>query len=76
MGNDCFGRNTFGGGKYNTYRAIQTITKVNERMELGDKCPLVPALFAMGFSYEDGAVENREQWTRQEDRIYRSPGSQ
>jgi hypothetical protein len=46
VGNDCFGRGTFGGGQYNTYKAINTIHKLD-----GGSNILVPALFAMGFTY-------------------------
>ena len=47
VGSDCFGRGTYLGGGYNTYKAVQAIKKVD-----GGKGDLAPALFAMGYTYE------------------------
>ncbi len=55
MGNDCFGRNTFGGGKYDVYKAISAIQSIPQ---------LSIALFAPGFTYEDNGENNRENFVR------------
>jgi hypothetical protein len=47
VGNDCFGRGTFAGGKYSIYKAINTINKIDNSENI-----LAPALFAMGYTYE------------------------
>ncbi len=46
VGSDCFGRGTFGGGGYNTYKAINAIKKIDK-----GSGSLAPALFAMGYTY-------------------------
>ncbi len=46
VGSDCFGRGTYGGGGYNTYKAIQAINKADNNMNV-----LGPALFAPCYTY-------------------------
>jgi mannosyl-glycoprotein endo-beta-N-acetylglucosaminidase len=43
IGNDCFGRNTYGGGKFDIYKAANKI--------LENKNQLSIALFAPGYTY-------------------------
>lgn len=59
VGNDCHGRGTFGGGKYNISAGIQMIRKVNLQNTETNKYPLIPALFGMAFTYENGGIEDR-----------------
>jgi hypothetical protein len=47
IGNDCFGRNTFGGGKLNIYLAANAILYHKQ---------LSIALFAPGWTYEAGSL--------------------
>lgn len=46
VGSDCWGRGTYGGGGYNTYKAVQAIEKVDKKMNF-----FAPALFGMAFTY-------------------------
>lgn len=43
IGNDCFGRNTYGGGMFNIYKAANKILEFKNDLSI--------ALFAPGFSY-------------------------
>jgi hypothetical protein len=47
VGSDCFGRGTYAGGGYNTYRAIQTMKKIDNKLNV-----LAPALFAPCYTYQ------------------------
>jgi hypothetical protein len=47
VGSDCFGRGTYAGGGYNTYRAIQTMKKIDNKLNA-----LAPALFAPCYTYQ------------------------
>jgi hypothetical protein len=51
IGNDCFGRNTYGGGKYDIYKAANKILEYKKDLQI--------ALFAPGFTYQDNAENNR-----------------
>lgn len=46
VGNDCFGRGTYGGGKYNTFKAINKIRQIDNSTNT-----IAPALFAIGYTY-------------------------
>lgn len=62
VGNDCFGRNTFGGGQYNIYKAMKAINQVPK---------LSRALFAIAYTYESNAQKNRQLWKEHEKAMYR-----
>ena len=47
IGNDCFGRGTYGGGKYDLYKATNKIFEYKNSLSI--------ALFAPGYTYEDNA---------------------
>ena len=44
IGNDCFGRNTYGGGKMDIYVAANKILEYKDMLSIG--------LFAPGYTYE------------------------
>jgi mannosyl-glycoprotein endo-beta-N-acetylglucosaminidase len=46
IGSDCFGRNTYEGGMYHTYKAVNKVWEYKDDLSV--------ALFAPGFTYEDG----------------------
>jgi hypothetical protein len=69
VGNDCFGRGTFAGGQYNTYKAINTVRKLDNQSNT-----LAPAFFAMGFTYESDR-SSAETWKINEKRMYRGMDS-
>ena len=56
MGNDCFGRGTFGGGQFNLYKGANTILSTSKKT--GRKDLAIPAIFAMGYTYEGKAENN------------------
>jgi hypothetical protein len=63
VGNDVFGRGTFGGGMYATYKAVNKI--------LEHKDELAVALFAPGFTYQDGAEADRRLFHLNELALYK-----
>ena len=46
VGSDCWGRGTYAGGGYNTYKAVQAIEKVDNKINV-----LAPVLFGMAYTY-------------------------
>lgn len=54
VGSDCFGRGTYGGGQFNTFKAMNTIMEINKKYS-DFKIPLKPTLFATGYTYEGEA---------------------
>ena len=49
VGNDCFGRNTYGGGQFDLYKAGNKLKQLNDSSKTDE---LKVALFAPGFTYE------------------------
>lgn len=64
VGSDCFGRGTYMGGKYDTYKAMKTIKEVDN-----GNYSLFPALFAMGYTHEMEKL-NIELWKLNEKSLY------
>ena len=62
IGNDCFGRNTYGGGKLNIYAAANKILEYKQ---------LSIALFAPGWTYEAGGSLSRALLEINENAMYK-----
>lgn len=67
VGNDIWGRGTFGGGEFFTFKGINEIEKFNKP----EQPNLVPALFAPAYTYETGGQNNNAYFKANEDRLYR-----
>lgn len=61
FGNDCYGRGTFGGGKYDVYKALNEIRNY----------PISTAIFGQAFSWEDqNTFTNRAKFEDNENKFW------